>query len=227
MLYNLTETYQIRAGNPQKRDIICKKDKIVLKDIYKIIKGLLERESFILAVCSQREAVIATCLFRRFSLAPPKDILRQIAGSQWYMWLVLNYRPPVKVIFCGDRNSTMCFEEYIEMELNRLPPDSVVIHGGCKGIDLYTENLCQLRGIQTKSFPVTSEDWNIKGLRAGPERNAKMLDEDVHYVVAFHPDIKTSKGTKNMMLQAHNRGIPVYIHDLKTKVEFDGSFDNL
>lgn len=155
------------------------------------------------------------------------------AGIKWVpdkeqIWMVENYKPPVKVLFCGDRNNAICFERMILFELKNLPEDSIVVHGGCKGVDLFTDELARGLGITTKVFAVTREDWNVKGLSAGPQRNEKMLQDDegppLSYVMAFHPEIEMSKGTKDMMLRAWKSGVPVYIHDLKRKSKFEGDF---
>ena len=135
------------------------------------------------------------------------------------------YKRPLNVIFCGDRNSAVCFEESISFELKSLPKYSVVIHGGCKGVDLYTEELAKLVGIETICYPVHKEQWEELGPAAGPIRNSLMLDKhQIDMVIAFHPDISMSKGTKDMMSQAWKRGIRVFIHDLKRKEEFKGDF---
>lgn len=141
---------------------------------------------------------------------------------------IKRYKRPLNVIFCGDRNSAVCFEESIDLELKNLPKYSVIIHGGCKGVDLFAEKLAKLAGFETKSYPISNEDWQKVGLRAGPDRNTLMLVEnEVDMVLAFHPDIRLSKGTKNMISQSYSYGVPVYIHDLKRKTKFEGNFDNL
>lgn len=58
-----------------------------------------------------------------------------------------------------------------------------------------------------KEFPA---DWSY-GLKAGPIRNAKMLDENPDKVIIFHNDIENSKGSKNMRNQALKRGVQVII----------------
>lgn len=129
------------------------------------------------------------------------------------------------VIICGDRNSSGCFEEMLSFELKRLPRHSVIIHGACKGVDLYAAHLATLLGYECKSYPA---DWDQFGPVAGPVRNRRMLEENkVDMVIAFHPDIFSSLGTKNMMELAYAKGIPVYIHDLKRKSKFEGNFEVL
>ncbi len=142
---------------------------------------------------------------------------------------ITNYKPPLRVLFCGTRegSTAVCFEDFILFEFKQLPLDSVIVHGGCKGIDLFVNDLAKEQNIKTESFPVTSAEWNELGLAAGPLRNQKMLETRIDYVIAFHPDIIASKGTKDMMNRAWRSEIPVYIHDLKRKSKFNGDFTTL
>jgi hypothetical protein len=186
---------------------------------------------------SKSALVTLSCVVRRLLSLSAADAVRYVKTvslnfRKWIpkkdqLWLVSNYKPPIKVLFCGDRNSAICFERVITFELKALPEDSIVVHGGCKGVDLFTEELAKLAGIATKVFSVTPEEWNVIGLSAGPQRNQKMLEEGISYVMAFHPDIDMSKGTKDMMNRAWLSGIPVYIHDLKRKSVFEGDFNVL
>lgn len=180
-----------------------------------------------------------SCVLRRVLKLSPEDSIKYIksaalsADIKWMptksdLWMVKNYRPPIKVLFCGDRNTAVCFEEVILQELKALPEDSIMIHGGCKGVDLFAEDLAKNLGIATKAFGITSEEWTRIGPSAGPQRNQKMLEDTcVSYVVAFHPNLSYSKGTRDMMVRAWKAGIPVYIHDLKRKSKFEGDFDVL
>lgn len=135
------------------------------------------------------------------------------------------YRRPKVVIICGDRNSSICFEEVIIFELKQLPRFSTIVHGGCKGVDLYAADLAQLRSLNVKQY---SADWEEFGISAGPIRNREMLEkEKPDMVIAFHPDIEASAGTKDMMTIAWKAGVPVYLHDLKRKMVFNGDFSIL
>lgn len=52
----------------------------------------------------------------------------------------------------------------------------------------------------------------VVGRPAGVIRNAEMLDqEQVDRVVAFHPDLSTSRGTRDMVDRATRAGIPVLL----------------
>ena len=112
-----------------------------------------------------------------------------------------------RILVCGDRNMT----DYKEIHkiLNEFPSDSVVIHGNCRGADKMAGRAAKKLGMEVMVFPA---DWKTFGKAAGPIRNTKMLDEghpDV--VIAFHPNISQSKGTKNMIDQACMRNINVIL----------------
>lgn len=138
---------------------------------------------------------------------------------------VRRFSPPWNVIVCGDRHSFTSFRKLMEFELSQLPPYSTVIHGGCKGIDA-------LAGWVAKKNPRLSEtkvyraDWNSYGTAAGPIRNRCMLDNNyVDLVLAFHPDIRHSKGTRDMISEALRRKIRVILHDLKRSEEITSISD--
>ena len=114
-----------------------------------------------------------------------------------------------RILVCGDRNWND--SEKIREILKEYPKESVIIHGGCRGADTLAGNVAK-----TLHMPVIvfSAEWNKHGLAAGPIRNKKMLDEGKpDIVLAFHGDISSSKGTKNMISQARTRGIEIILYD--------------
>ena len=100
-----------------------------------------------------------------------------------------------------------------------------VIHGAARGIDSIADEVAQDAGLQVTSFPA---DWNKHGKGAGPIRNTQMLDflRDKMatgvsgVVIAFHPDIASSKGTRNMVSQAKRAGIQTIVYDGKNSAEY-------
>ena len=140
---------------------------------------------------------------------------------------ISRYRPPVKVIVSGDRDSANSFIKIIRQSLKNLPRGSIVIHGACKGIDTMAGKIATELGLRVKEYPITKEEWNCLGKSAGPIRNKRMLKENPNYVLAFHPDIIHSKGTKDMVISAYSKGIDVYIYDLKLKRKFKGNFNDM
>jgi hypothetical protein len=118
------------------------------------------------------------------------------------------------VIVCGDRNWTD--RAYLFSALNAIDP-SIVIHGACRGADLMACDWAAAHERECHAFPA---QWKHLGKAAGPRRNAEMLDYLIRtsrkhdpqlpaMVIAFHPDIDKSKGTKDMVEQARLAGVPV------------------
>src|SRR6478735_4722343 len=100
----------------------------------------------------------------------------------------------MRVIVCGDRN----WRDYwaIYDVLNRLDRSSVIIHGAARGADQMAGIIGKNLGFEVISVPA---EWDKHGRAAGPIRNKKMLDMAPDLVIAFHEDIRNSKGTKNML----------------------------
>jgi hypothetical protein len=57
-------------------------------------------------------------------------------------------------------------------------------------------------------------DWDKYGKRAGAMRNQQMLDEhpDIEQALAFHPNLKESKGTKDMVARLKRKRIPYFTY---------------
>jgi len=110
-----------------------------------------------------------------------------------------------KIIICGDRDWINPIP--IQTTLEKLKPD-LVIHGCCRGADKTAEAIALHMGIKTHGYPA---NWEKHGKTAGPIRNRQMLKEHPEIVVAFHTDLKNSKGTKDMVFAANRNGIPVWI----------------
>lgn len=94
----------------------------------------------------------------------------------------------------------------------------IVIHGAAKGIDSIAASIFdEMTYVNTIPMPA---QWHTHGKAAGPRRNEEMLhvlmalkrtgyDVAVH---AFHDDIESSKGTRDMVNRAIAAGIPVTVH---------------
>ena len=55
-----------------------------------------------------------------------------------------------------------------------LRPD-VLYHGAARGVDRAARDWADARGVPTRPFPVTDEEWDTLGLSAGPIRNGRMI----------------------------------------------------
>jgi len=140
---------------------------------------------------------------------------------------IARYKRPLTVIVSGDRDSFLSFRPIIARELKLLPPHSTVIHGDCEGVDQSAGKIAIELGLEVKTFSAAVEGRAKTDPAVGLIRNKKMLKEDPDLVLAFHPDIRYSKGTKNMVITAFTNGCKVFVCDLKAKQEFNGDIGDL
>lgn len=110
------------------------------------------------------------------------------------------------VLVCGDRNWTN--REAIFRVLSLLPPDTTILHGGCRGADNMAGEIAIELGMKVEIFPA---DWDRYGPAAGPIRNIQMLDKNPKLVIALHENLAKSKGTAHTVREARKRNIKVHI----------------
>jgi hypothetical protein len=83
-----------------------------------------------------------------------------------------------------------------------------VIEGGAHGADAIAQQVAHDLGVPVLTVHAA---WSEHGKAAGPLRNRAMLHHAPDRVIAFHEDIRTSKGTKDMVQQAQRAGVPVHV----------------
>ncbi len=111
----------------------------------------------------------------------------------------------MRVLVTGDREWDDAWK--IKERLEKLDSDTVIIHGDCRGVDRIAGEVAEQIGFEVIAYPA---DWKRYGKAAGPIRNKEMLDKGhPDLVIAFHPNMNQSKGTKNMFTVAKRRGIAV------------------
>lgn len=127
--------------------------------------------------------------------------------------------PRVAILVTGDRRAQEHIWEPIVRSalMNAIIYDRVVlIHGAATGIDTFAANV----GLSIDKFSVIPlpAQWNKYGKASGPKRNAAMLRillelREHGYeaqVLAFHPDLNYSAGTRNMVEHTLNKtDVPV------------------
>ena len=88
---------------------------------------------------------------------------------------------------------------------NCVSQDLLIVSGGARGVDTFARYWAEGRGARINEyFP----NWSKYGLRAGPLRNAEMLqNEKVDLVVAF----PGGAGTRDMISRAQKARIEVRI----------------
>lgn len=77
--------------------------------------------------------------------------------------------------------------------------------GDAKGVDALVVRWCKENGITYRIFKA---EWNLYGKSAGPERNREMIRAGGEALVAVWDG--ESKGTKNMIQQAKQHGLPTH-----------------
>ena len=114
-----------------------------------------------------------------------------------------------RILVCGDRNYNDV--DTIYDTLQQYDKDTIIIHGNCKGADKIAGNVARKLGMSVIEFPA---QWSKYGKAAGPIRNKQMLEDGCPtLVLAFHKNINTSKGTKNMITQSTNNGLFVILYE--------------
>ncbi len=114
-----------------------------------------------------------------------------------------------RILICGDRlwtNGQLILHILTTIGVKNI---EVVIEGACRGADRLGGAASRQLGIPVLEFPA---NWTKFGKSAGPIRNRQMLTEGKpNLVLAFHNNIKNSKGTKDMVNVMRAGGVPVRI----------------
>lgn len=115
----------------------------------------------------------------------------------------------MKVIIAGTRD----FNDYhaVKSTVDRTCWDiTEVVSGGASGADALGEEYAKHIGIPLKIFEA---DWNKHGKAAGPIRNREMASY-ADALIAFWDGV--SSGTMNMIQEARNAGLKVYVYQYNT-----------
>lgn len=113
-----------------------------------------------------------------------------------------------KIIVTGDR----AWDDIprVVKELKGYRPGTILVHGACRGADVVCAAVAEALGFIVRAYPA---DWKQFPRAAGPIRNQQMLDvenrpeEPIDICLAFHNNIKSSKGTADMVRRVVKAGI--------------------
>ena len=115
----------------------------------------------------------------------------------------------ITIVVSGDRNWTDY--DTIFRVLSALKSTNIkitILEGECKGVDKLCKKAALSLGMNVKPYPA---DWGEPyDPSAGPIRNRKMLDQKPDLILAFHPNLKASKGTKDLVIEALDRNLEVW-----------------
>lgn len=152
-----------------------------------------------------------------------KDGIRNLSLEVCVVRLDLNLKNKIKeakkILICGDRNWNN--SDTIRKFMRYINSESIIIYGGCRGVDQMA------RTIVSKEFSIEVQvflaEWERFGRVAGILRNIRMLKQEPDLVVGFHNDIKSSKGTKDMLNRAVKAGIQTMLFTDWTKISIEGN----
>ena len=141
----------------------------------------------------------------------------------------VQYSPPIYILVTGTRHGQ--YEPWADIIASAIQEHTqgepyVLVHGQGRGIDKIAHTVAfRTNPVCTKAQDIHTfpADWHGEGLAAGPIRNSAMRDFLVERMgeghravcLAFHDDLNSSKGTKDMCRKAKAAGIAVYVYDGK------------
>jgi hypothetical protein len=113
-----------------------------------------------------------------------------------------------RICVCGDREWGS--KAAIKREMEKFDPqETTLIHGAAPGADSIAAELAvKLGWVKIEAYPA---QWADYGRAAGPIRNKAMVKSGLDLVLAFHPNLAASRGTKNMVKQSEAAGVHVEV----------------
>lgn len=115
-----------------------------------------------------------------------------------------------RILVCGDRNWADGKRIKQVLEAMSADYDLTIVDGAANGADSLASEAAKELGLKNERYPAA---WKQLGKRAGPIRNQEMLDSGVDMVLAFHPNLDESKGTRDMVARARKKGVTCYLFD--------------
>lgn len=113
-----------------------------------------------------------------------------------------------KVLVCGSRyyNDPDKINHVLDALHARVGSRLLIISGGAAGTDDYARQWAVNRKVD---HLILYAKWDLHHRSAGPIRNRRMAKKKPRLVLAFHPNLDESKGTRDMIKVATDRGIKV------------------
>jgi hypothetical protein len=103
-------------------------------------------------------------------------------------------------------------EGVIRRELAALPAGTVVVHGDAPGADALAGRIAADElGLTVEPFHKEVDDYRRAGRGAWRRLNERMLAGGADLVLAFHPALEKSRGTKHLVGLARKAGVEVRV----------------
>src|SRR5262245_56969823 len=99
----------------------------------------------------------------------------------------------------------------IRRELKKLPTATIVIHGDCPGADALAGQIAAALGFAVEPMAKNKADRAKYKRAAWKGLNERMLATGADLVLAFHPAIEDSKGSKHLIDLAYAASIEVRV----------------
>lgn len=128
----------------------------------------------------------------------------------------------MKVLATGDR--WWKDVDTVVRRLSQLPSSTILVTGGAPGLDTIAYNVGRELGFDVREYKA---DWGRFKRAAGPIRNRQMIKEEhlphepINLGLAFHPNLISSKGTRDMVSLFELHRIPYEVIK-PAQVEKDG-----
>jgi hypothetical protein len=101
--------------------------------------------------------------------------------------------------------------EAIRRELSKLPPDTTVIHGDSPGADAIAGHIAAQLGFAVEPMAKTKPDYAKYQRAAWKGLNERMVENGAVLVLAFHPDVDASRGSKHLIALARAANVEVRV----------------
>ena len=102
-------------------------------------------------------------------------------------------------------------DEAIRRELAKLPAGAVVIHGDSPGADALAGQVAAELGFAVEPMAKNQGDYARYGRAAWKVLNERMLESCAVLVLAFHPAIEASRGSKHLIELAQRASVEVRV----------------
>lgn len=99
--------------------------------------------------------------------------------------------------------------EAIRPELRKLPAGSTIIHGDAPGADAIAGRIAAELGLAVEAMAKDAQDYARYQRAAWKGLNERMLASGAVLVLAFHPAIEESRGTRHVVELARAAGVEV------------------